>query len=118
MMHAMTWNDLPSIHAVERVDPSDEACLEAVREVIALHGKTRRFGVTLLHQHFPLGDDELLVEHCDVERRTLVTAPMKGSEVIARRYIPTVWRFDGPRANVCAYCPVHGNQHDGYKEPH
>jgi hypothetical protein len=117
-MHPMTWNDLPSIHDVPCLDDTDERCLEEIRTVVQKHGKARRFGVTLLHQHFTLSEDELLVEHCDFARRTLVTAPEKASDIIEHNYIPTVWRFDGQRAHACGYCPTHGNQHDGYKEPH
>ena len=117
-MQAMTWNDLPSIHDVEMLDAADHRCLEEIREVLDKHGKAKRFGITLLHQHFTLREDELLVEHCDVERRTLITSPAKAAEVIERHYIPTVWRFDGPRAHACAYCPKHGDKHAGYKESH
>ena len=114
----MTWNDLPSIHDVEKTAQEDEQCLREIKAVLERYGKTSRFGITLLHQHFMLADDEVLVENCDIEKRTLVTTPMKTSESIVRNYIPTVWRFDGKNPSVCAYCPTHGSQHDGYKESH
>ena len=117
-MSPMTWNDLPDINDVHELDESDKQCLEEIREVVQKHRKLDRFGVTLLHQHFALASDELLVEHCDAERRTLVTTPRKAIEVSERNYLPTVWRFDGPQANVCAYCPKDGDQHRGYKEWH
>lgn len=44
--------------------------------MVEKHGKTRRFGAILLHQHFMLASDELLVEHCDIEQRVLTTAPV------------------------------------------
>jgi hypothetical protein len=117
-MHPLTWNDLPSIHDVSELDDTDLTCLEDVGQVLARHNKTGRFGAALLHQHFTLGEGELLVEHCDPEHRTLVTAPESAHIVLDRKYIPTVWRFDGQQPQACSYCPKHGNQHAGYKEQH
>lgn len=89
-MYPITWNDLPSIHDVEEINETDEQCLEEIREILEKYRKTKRFGVALLHQHFTLSDDELLVEHCDIERRTLITAPVKATEYITHHYLPTV----------------------------
>ncbi len=117
-MNVMTWNDLPEIHEVGNLDETDERCLEEIKGILDRYGKSRRFGIALLHQHFMLSHDELLVEHCDVERRTLVTTPVKATEVIPRRYLPTVWRFDGQRVQACSYCPTNNGQHAGYKDDH
>lgn len=117
-MRATNWNDLPTIDAVQPLDASDHECLDEIGAVLRRRGKTRRFGAALLHQHFELGPGELLVEHCDLERRTLTTAPKQESRLILERYLPTVWRFDGVRAQACSYCPMYGNKHAGYKEQH
>lgn len=117
-MQPITWNDLPSIHDVPQIDATDEMCLDEIRAVLNRHGKTRRFGVALLHQHFDLTDAEVLVEHCDLDHRTLVTSPQLASDEILRRFIPTVWRFDKEVVQACSYCPTHDDQHDGYKESH
>jgi hypothetical protein len=45
----------------EPLSSADLAVLEEVRQVLAMHGALRRFGVTLQHQHFDLADDEILV---------------------------------------------------------
>ncbi len=70
---------------VPDLDESDLACLEKVGEVLKAHGNERRFGASLLHQHFMLGEDELLVKHYDVERRTLVTAPEQATSTTDTR---------------------------------
>jgi hypothetical protein len=118
MPQAVTWNDFPSIHDVEPVDNSDQACLDEVKGVLERHGKTQRFGVALLHQHFELGENEVLIEHCDLDARRLTTEPQPATEEVLEHYIPTVWRFDGHVNNACQYCPKHGDQHDGFKENH
>lgn len=122
-MNPMTWNDLADIDDVPALDEMDEQCLAEIKTVIQKHGKEDRFGVTLLHRHFAMADDELLVEHCDVANRALVTRPQKESEVLDRNYRPTIWRFDRAKPQVCAYCPTHENdegdsRHDGFKESH
>ena len=50
----------------------------------------------------------MLVEHCDHEQRALLTTPQKASDVFERGYTPTVWRFDGHKAQACGYCPSGG----------
>lgn len=122
-MNAMTWNDLPLIDDALALDESDSRCLDEIREVLERNGKEKRFGVSLLHHHFQLSDDEVLVEHCDIKKRTLVTAPLKASAISDRYFRPTVWRFDGHQAHICAYCAVtedsEGRQrHAGYKDTH
>lgn len=117
-MEPLTWNDLPSIHDVRPIDDADRACLDEIRGVVERHGKVNRYGVALLHQHFELREGEVLVEHCDLDARTLSTAPQAATSEVLERYIPTIWRFDGHVANACSYCPTHGNQHDGHKESH
>jgi len=117
-MNPMVWNDLPDIQDAAGLDESDERCLEEIRTVVLKHGKSSRFGAVLLHRHFQLGDDELLVEHCDEVTRTLTTKPTSSDEVIERDYTPTVWRFDGAAPSACSYCPRDaGGTHNGYKEP-
>lgn len=117
-MNPLVWNDLPTIDQAAGLDDANERCLEDIRAVIKKHGKTHRFGAFLLHQHFLLSEDELLVEHCDAERRTLTTAPMIATEVFRRDYTPTMWRFDGEKSSGCSYCPTDPNgKHFGYKEP-
>lgn len=117
-MHPVTWNDLPDIQDVPRLDDDDHACLKELGDVLRRHGKTRRFGAALLHNHFQLADDELLVEHCDFPSRTLTVAPESRDQVIRDNYLPTVWRFDGALAQACSYCPTHGDQHAGHKDQH
>jgi hypothetical protein len=115
----MTWNGLSNINQVTPFGTSNDECLNEIRLVLEKHGRTDRFGVALLHRHFEMVDDEILVENVDVAERTLVTKPVKSGEVMQERLKPTVWRFDGGRRFACAYCPTDAKGgHHGYKEPH
>ncbi len=85
---------LPDVTDVARLSESDASCLAELREVLTRHGNLTRFGLTLLHQHFELADDEILVETCDEERRVLTSRPMKRSEIEGRSVLDTSWRLD------------------------
>ncbi len=112
-------NQLLDIDEVASISDEDCACLEEIREVLARHEKLSRFGIALLHKHFDLADDEILLEVCDEERRILVAKPAKRSEVSNDRIIQTIWRFDGVAGKTCSrFCQVdqfrrHVNKHSG-----
>jgi len=114
----MNWNDLPDIADVEHLTERDEKCVDEIRAVLERYNRTSKFGITLLHSHFSLADDEVFLEHCDTEQRILLTRPVKLSEIKNRHYRPTVWRFDGAANQACSYCPTdRDGNHLGYKEP-
>lgn len=83
------WNHLPDIHDTRPLSATDRACLDAIRDVLERHGCLDRFGVNLLHKHFELADDEILVEQVDEAGRRLVTAPVKVALVEAE--MPTAY---------------------------
>lgn len=87
---------LPDLVDVEPFGPSDEAIFEDLREVLRRHDALGRFGVVLLHQHFPIADDERLVEFVDAEHRTLTIRPVSIENDVAVRAMETQWRLDQP----------------------
>src|SRR4051812_15073087 len=76
-MAPMQWADLKDIDEVEPIGESDSECLAEVREVLKKHGKRDRLGVALLHKHFDMAGDEVLVEYSDKEERVLTIKPVK-----------------------------------------
>jgi len=78
---AMQWSTLDHIADVDPISDRDAACLGEVREVLARHGNLGRFGVSLLHSHFDLADDEILMETTDLNRREQFVRPMKRTEL-------------------------------------
>ncbi|QES48821.1 hypothetical protein DEJ50_14320 [Streptomyces venezuelae] len=62
---------LPSFEDAEGLGPQDTEFLRDLVAVLAKHGNLDRFGLCLLHDHFPLGADEVLVETNDPTTRTL-----------------------------------------------
>ena len=94
-MVALQWADVPHIGDVESISPEDRSCLEEVRAVLARHGLLNKFGVALLHHHFPIDDSEVFVETIDPQARTLTATATPVSKLPGTSMIETMWRF-GP----------------------
>jgi hypothetical protein len=89
-------NRFTHVDAVKPVSEADEAVFAEIRAVLVRHKALNRFGVTLLHDHFDISDDEILVESCDPDSRTLVTRPMKKAELAGEQLLETNWTLDAP----------------------
>jgi hypothetical protein len=87
----MEWAPLEDIDAVEPIGEGDADCLREVYAVLRRHGKQARFGLTLLHKHFPMGDDEVLLERTNAATRQLVLEPAKADSPDVVRSIQTSW---------------------------
>lgn len=68
---------LPSFAEAAPLGPSDEAFVAEFRELLAKYGNLDRFGLCLLHQHFDVAPDEILLESNDPVARTLTVTPQK-----------------------------------------
>lgn len=118
---------LPRFEEAEGLGPRDAAFVRDLVEVLERHGNLDRFGLCLLHDHFPLADDEVLVETNDPAARTLHAHVEKTDRT--RHTKASQWRFlphgDGERpagfeqgpyevVQLCTpldLCP--GRAHDG-----
>jgi hypothetical protein len=111
-------SSLPHINDVVPLSDEDQACLREVREVLEKHHRQSRFGIALLHKHFNLDADELLVEHCDAAQRVLTTRPRKQSELGDTPLIRTIFAFDKELERDCQpYCPTDARgRHQGRKD--
>ncbi len=101
---ARNWNDLSSVIDVANLDSSDEKCLAEIQSVIERYSLTDKFGVALLHKHFLIDEDEMLVERNYSKERRLVTSPEKALDVKEDDLITTIWRFDNGVRYGCSYC--------------
>ncbi|MEU4211926.1 hypothetical protein AB0F13_18295 [Streptomyces sp. NPDC026206] len=82
---------LPRFEEAEPLGPQDAEFVQDLVAVLEKHGNVERFGLCLLHGHFPLAADEILVETTDAETRTLRTSVEKASRT--RHNKPSQWRF-------------------------
>jgi hypothetical protein len=115
-LRPMNWNDLPDIEDLEPAS-EEESCLAEVQEVLERHGKAGRFGIVLLHKHFELADDEVMMETWDPSTRTLTSRPVSVEDLAGKAIRPTTWRFDRPGMPVVGACAMgmYGG-HYGYKD--
>ncbi|MEV7688879.1 hypothetical protein ACFW1F_27760 [Streptomyces bungoensis] len=90
---------LPPFEEAEGLGARDAEFVGDLVAVLEKHGNLNRFGLCLLHDHFPLADDEILVETSEPETRTLHTRVEKADGT--RHTKPSQWRFlphgDGER---------------------
>ena len=91
------------INLVSALDESDLPCLSEIREVLLRHNRLDRFGMCLLHSHFPIADDEILLEETDVAARTLTLRPVKRTNIVASEVIETNWTLgSGAAVQLCS----------------
>jgi hypothetical protein len=117
-MAPLQWTGIPHINDIDGISREDRDCLNEVKTVLARHQRLDKFGIALLHHHFPLDEDEILVEHCDERNRTLTVRVMPESQVDRSRMIETIWRFDTFKGAECKrMCPKGSDgEHVGYPD--
>lgn len=104
----MQWASIADLHDVPALSDSDFDCMRDIREVLVKHGMLDRFAVHLIHKHFELEEDEILVEYNDAGPREQYFRVEKATPNILANSIPTTWTLEGmvPLARcVCATRP-------------
>jgi hypothetical protein len=102
---------LPDLKFVPPFEADDQTCLEEIAEVLKKHGRLDRFGVTLLHQHFPVGDNEVMLETNDPVSRTLEMHPCDRTALEGLDARITSWRLDSGEPLMACVCVRMGNDH-------
>ncbi|MEW6733872.1 MAG: hypothetical protein AB1489_21275 [Acidobacteriota bacterium] len=82
------------INFIEPIGSNDEECISELRAVLERHGRLQRFGICLLHTHFNMADDEILMETCDTTTRTLTISPVKKEHLKDEDIIITNWSLE------------------------
>lgn len=109
-MFALAYRNLPNIEDVTPIDDADRACLAEIRDVLVRHGRLDRFGVSLLHNHFPIGEDEVLVESCDDVARTLTMAIQPKDFLDHPDVVQTSWRLSDGEVMMGCYMSCIANR--------
>ena len=119
-MQPMDYALLEDIDDVEPINAKDADCLKELYGVLKRHERHERFGVTLLHKHFPLLDDEVMLEHTDSKGRRLELRPAKKDSPEVARSVQTSWKLTddlGAVTNTACYVRcvrnIHGNHENG-----
>lgn len=110
---AVALGSLPHVREVVPLSDADKPLVDEVTAVLQKHGALGRFGLTLLHRHFEIGDDEILVETTDAASRTQTVRPVSKEGVANEQYLVTSWHL-GLRGPVMAcVCMISEGGHTG-----
>lgn len=98
--------ELPLVKSVTPFDPeAQRAFLEDISTVLRKHKMLDRIGLCLLHKHYDLSADEILVETTDVQGRVSTTRPVGASSTPNHDLLETMWKLDdGGKAKALQYC--------------
>ncbi len=112
----MQWAAIPDISETKPLTSNEKDCLREVRDVLSRYGCLDTFGVNLIHKHFDIDPDEILIETIDVETRTLTVQPVRRAAMPTA--IETQWQLaDGDAVLVCkGWCDPPGG-HRRYHNP-
>ena len=97
--------EMPHVNEVVEYSEKDEPLFQELAAVLSKHGALDRFGISLLHRHFDLNDNEVLLEITHVKDRRQVTSPVSREELETMHILETSWRLDSKgRPQVEARC--------------
>lgn len=113
---AQSW-DLPHISDAQALTDRDNPMVEELVAVLKKYNALDRFGIALLHQHFPINKDEVLCETVDAKNRVLTTKPVSKSELEAEPHTVTVWDLRTGRPHMGCVCKDYGDGHSHYSSP-
>jgi hypothetical protein len=82
---------LPTFEHAAPLGENDSAFLQEVATVFERYGNIDRFGLCMLHEHFPVADDEILMETHDSQARTHAVRTIKRSDIGDAK--DTMWRI-------------------------
>lgn len=103
----MQWAKIADIDEVTPFSKEDEKCFRELRAVLRKYKAVDRFGITLVHKHFEIAEDEAMVEYTDHESRMLIIKPVKCAEIDENQITVTNWQLAegdvvAKRVCVCA----------------
>ncbi|MDH7911354.1 hypothetical protein [Winogradskyella sp. SYSU M77433] len=100
----LVHNSLKHEMDIKSINDSDTECLKEIKEVLKKYNSLDRFGITLLHKHFELDKDEILIEAVDEENRIQIIKPFKIEEVekMEGEVIETSWALIDEKEAILA----------------
>jgi hypothetical protein len=90
---AMEFADPADFGSTSSLTPDDEAVLAGIAKRLQAHDKTERFGVRLIRNPLGLGDNEVLLETCDIAHRTLHCSVADRDGDRAANSVETSWQW-------------------------
>jgi hypothetical protein len=95
--------DVPTMDRSVCKIPTDENLFRDLASVLKRHGALDRFGITLLHKHFEIGPDEVLLETTDEAGRQQFFRVVRRADVAGLGAVETAWKL-GPNGEALWGC--------------
>lgn len=102
----LSVSPLADIDNVIKYSEADKPLFEELYQVLKKHNAQERFGVTLLHSHFDLAENEVLLESTDKKTRRQTIKPVTLDELSLMETIETAWRLDAYGIEPVFRCQV------------
>jgi hypothetical protein len=86
--------DINSMHHIldtDRRTEADNPLFNELAEVLKKYGAESRFGITLLHKHFDISKDEMLLEYTDEAARIQTIQVQKIDDAKLLDIVETAW---------------------------
>jgi hypothetical protein len=93
-MSTDTTMAFPDLLHAESFGDDDRALVADLHAVLKSHDAIGRFGITLLHSHFPVGSDEILLEETNVAAREQTIRPVARDTLHEDGGFETAWSID------------------------
>jgi hypothetical protein len=108
----MQWTPIDKLYAVPPLSDDDMECMAELRKALLKHNAVDRFAIHLVHRHFDMKDDEILVEYSDIVARTQTIRVEKTQDTLADG-TPTTWMLkdDVKPTTYCVCVPADNEQH-------
>lgn len=85
---------LTDINEVVEFSDADKPLFDELYDVLKKYDSLHRFGISLLHSHFDLAENEVLIERTDRASRQQIIEPITLDELSEISVIETSWRLD------------------------
>lgn len=112
----MQWANTKDLFDCAPISEADITCMKDVRAVLEKHGKLDRFALHLIHKHFDIAGDEILVEYSDASRREQFFRVEKANSETAKQATPTTWTLEGMEPMAYCVCATRQGGHLGRHE--
>jgi hypothetical protein len=110
----LVW-DYPDISEVKPLGPEDEELVADLHAVLKKHDALSRFGITLLHTHFPIASDEVILEETDVAARRQQMRPVQIGQIEGTRLTDTSWSLETGHPVMRCTCQESQGRHNHFE---
>lgn len=121
VMQSMRWSSISDIENVEPMGEKDSDVLKDLYQVLKKHDCVERLGIFLIHKHFEINDDEMVVEYTDTKNRKqnlVVEKKLSDSDNHPESAIETAWKFSPDTITAVTVCVLRCNYNNGHKLVH